>query len=737
MSNPPMPPDNAPMVEWALYYAQLGLKVIPGHNPLFDKDGACTACSCEAYKRSDRYRQWLIAQRREREFNPQYKCATPGKHPRFAKWQELATSDEKTIRQWWSRWPNAPVGHNPGKAEFGPHRRPLIMLDGDSYKETYEGAALALPTNTPTALTGNLGEHDYFYMPHGKAYGQHTGELPEGIDVRGVDGYDILPPSIHYSGRRYQWEADLSLSDTEPLELPQHVIDLIESHNGQKGAAIGPSDIEAVNRSSATVESLLKHADLGDAPAQAWGEGRRYILPDCPFNPADDPHATDGASFIVVYQDGTIGAGCHHNRCRHVIQESGLSGWGWIKQEFGYVDAELQDRLQEYKRRLASPQAIADLKLAGFRSPERARKLLDTILEKCEAKQSSHVKPGYTYLAKQAGIAKGGIGVYLAKLFVGGFINLHLGSDGEPTAIELVFDNLNTSVAGDGESVFDNLNTYTSIGEGVQVVKNWHFYRAWRSSEAFINNHFAYSSTRTMATLPSLGANGLGVMLALLDGPATTKEAAEAVGYTYGSMAYALRHWVPHELVEVAIGPRGVKTYTLKPEWEEILKANLHLLPTFGVQQVRTVDALKSKVALLEHKGEVEKAEKVETEYQRQASLLAQLRQEAGIIPFVRPIGVDKLQPVITRAGLQAVPPEVLQRRERTDQYKNDRAWRDGAEFAELVALCGEQWGEFNAWACMQGWLMPRDMVAIIDKFQIYRRESELMPLWARQAVAA
>jgi DNA-binding PadR family transcriptional regulator len=269
------------------------------------------------------------------------------------------------------------------------------------------------------------------------------------------------------------------------------------------------------------------------------------------------------------------------------------------------------------------------------------------------------------------------------------------------------------------------VNSFTLDGETIHVVQNWNIYREQRDSEAFINSHHAYSSTRTKAELPALGANGLGALMALLDGPTTTKEAAADVGYTYGAMARTLRRFAEHGAVEVEVGERNRKIYTLKANWRTILKANMPKLPTYAVQLVRHVDALKSREAILRFKGEDEKADKAHQEYLRMSALLKKVKEAAGIIPFVRPDRVDPHAERLDRLR------HVQRVGERADHRPKRRSYKPKRPNVSIFAADAE-WGDgFNDWAVMTygaGWWVRRDINGVLGAYEQYLSAQEYMP---------
>jgi DNA-binding transcriptional ArsR family regulator len=318
-----------------------------------------------------------------------------------------------------------------------------------------------------------------------------------------------------------------------------------------------------------------------------------------------------------------------------------------------------------------------------------------------------------------------------------------------------------------------NLNSSTPQSNTIQVAQNWNIYREQRASEAFMNNHHAYSSTRTKATLPPLGNNGLGALMALLDGPITTKEAAEDIGYSYDAMARSLRRYVANGLVHVAIGERGQKTYTLKEEWREILKANIPLMPTYAVQLMRHVASLKSRECIKRFNGDDGKADKAKAELERMQILLAKVKAAAGIIPFghvdksivegdlsihtddeliavakakstrksgaTPTVKVNKEEERRRRLTHAIVIGERAQHRQSVAMTKPTDAnnWRR-KEYAKVQPKAESNWEEFHAWAAVEygaGWWVGLDKTDVLGRYKIFEFACDRTPTisWAGQ----
>lgn len=124
-------------------------------------------------------------------------CDSPGKHPSDVIQSGLkdATTDIKTIKDWWSARPDANIGIRTGK-ESG-----VIVVDVDGLAgEKALAEALGDLPETWHSTTGK-GHHYYFKHP-GFPVRNRTRLLPE-VDIRGDGGYVVAPPSQHISGVTY------------------------------------------------------------------------------------------------------------------------------------------------------------------------------------------------------------------------------------------------------------------------------------------------------------------------------------------------------------------------------------------------------------------------------------------------------------------------------------------------------------------------------------------------------
>ena len=121
-----------------------------------------------------------------------------------------ATNIHSNVLRWWQLFPDANIGLATGE--------PFDVLDLDNLgPDVVSILQSALGRDYrhdgPVALTGK-GAHYYFAS---SGHGNRARLLGAPIDFRGDGGYVVAPPSIHPSGRTYQWAQDRG--PTKPLPM--------------------------------------------------------------------------------------------------------------------------------------------------------------------------------------------------------------------------------------------------------------------------------------------------------------------------------------------------------------------------------------------------------------------------------------------------------------------------------------------------------------------------------------
>jgi len=88
-----------------------------------------------------------------------------------------------------------------------------------------------LPATVET-ITAN-GRHLYFKYPAGTAICNSVGKIAAGVDCRGDNGYVLVPPSVHPSGKRYAWSVDSAnkIADA-PAWLVAKIVDAVADCKG-------------------------------------------------------------------------------------------------------------------------------------------------------------------------------------------------------------------------------------------------------------------------------------------------------------------------------------------------------------------------------------------------------------------------------------------------------------------------------------------------------------------------
>jgi len=183
-------------------------------------------------------------------------CTTPGKHPRVGDWKTVATTDPKTIRDWWKRWPDANIGIATGKGSG------IIVLDVDGPEGESVVERFKVP-KTCVVVTGR-GRQLYFKYP-GYVTKNRVKVFPE-LDGRGDGGYVVAPGSLHSSGVVYHWEEGAHPDHVHPAAAPQWWLDVVRDNglrdDSKKAESKGPVKAGKRNSSLASLAGSLRDKGL-------------------------------------------------------------------------------------------------------------------------------------------------------------------------------------------------------------------------------------------------------------------------------------------------------------------------------------------------------------------------------------------------------------------------------------------------------------------------------------------
>lgn len=139
----------------------------------------------------------------------------------LVKWQEYQKKHptEAEIELWWNTWPDASIAVITGKVSN------LTVVDWDNKGQEMPSG---WDYDTPTVQSGGGGKHWWFTYQDG--VNNKARFLPY-FDIRSEGGYIIAPPSLHASGKTYEWIKPLG--PTEVQRLPASILKDIEKSDGK------------------------------------------------------------------------------------------------------------------------------------------------------------------------------------------------------------------------------------------------------------------------------------------------------------------------------------------------------------------------------------------------------------------------------------------------------------------------------------------------------------------------
>lgn len=122
---------------------------------------------------------------------PVLPCKPGTKHPLTKKGFHDASTDPTQIREWWTKHPTANIAVVPGEG-----RAVVVDVDGETGRQTLETLNLPTPGRIVVSPGKGGGYHYWYRLPADHGIVGNSKPWP-GIDIRGHNGYVMVPPSIH------------------------------------------------------------------------------------------------------------------------------------------------------------------------------------------------------------------------------------------------------------------------------------------------------------------------------------------------------------------------------------------------------------------------------------------------------------------------------------------------------------------------------------------------------------
>ena len=180
-------------------------------------------------------------------------CTSQGKHPLFRKnWKHVASSDMSRMIGWLSSSTNN-VAVATGKFSEKTHKF-LVVIDVDSP----EHPLLQELPKTFRYRTGRSGHHLWYWSKFPIA--NSVSKLAPSVDIRGQNGYVVIPPSRHVSGNSYLFD-NLNPNEVfcEIADLPQFVIDRLDfrSKSDASQRKVAPSSSSSKKKLPSTTKGTV------------------------------------------------------------------------------------------------------------------------------------------------------------------------------------------------------------------------------------------------------------------------------------------------------------------------------------------------------------------------------------------------------------------------------------------------------------------------------------------------
>lgn len=150
------------------------------------------------------------------------------KIPLVPQWVQYQSerADREQIGKWWRQWPNANIGLITGAISG----YVAVDIDSDAARAEFKSMCAEHDLDHVGVVSTGKGWHLYFARPPTKM--SNKAGIRPGIDFRGDGGYVVAPPSVHPSGRIYEWKRPLN---GDKAQLPEGFVQAMNAPTTAEG----------------------------------------------------------------------------------------------------------------------------------------------------------------------------------------------------------------------------------------------------------------------------------------------------------------------------------------------------------------------------------------------------------------------------------------------------------------------------------------------------------------------
>lgn len=179
-----------------------------------------------------------------------------------------ATCDVLQVTDWWTRWPEAPIGVVPATSGHV-----VIDVDGEQGRETFDAHPGPFPPTACSISGREAGGFHLWYRVPPTAKAPRGRILGPGLELKAAGNLVVAPPSLHKSGRRYRWEVPPS---RVPCQVPPDW--MLEDPNAPNLRPVRPAQRRLPDGADATKEGAIRLRGITETVATAPVGNRHACL---------------------------------------------------------------------------------------------------------------------------------------------------------------------------------------------------------------------------------------------------------------------------------------------------------------------------------------------------------------------------------------------------------------------------------------------------------------------------